>query len=102
MFPHKSSKKNHTKMKEQAEQLFCAVRNYSPFLRALSSRISSLNKICIVQCRDISFSYTDTLFICILHAPVDTITYIVHSETEVDNLSPFGVKCLVQCYVFGG
>lgn len=68
----------------------------------LSSRIFSLNKIYTVQYRYISFSYTDTLFICILHAPVDIITYIVHTETKVDNASPFGVKRLVQCYEFGG
>lgn len=89
-------------MKEQAEQLFCAVRNYSPFLRALFKDFKPKQNIYVVQYRDISFSSTDTLFICILHAPVDTITYIVHSETEVDNISPFGVKCLVQCYEFGG
>ena len=68
----------------------------------LSSRILSLNKIYIVQYRHISFRYIDTLFICILHAPLDIITYIVHTEMKVDNISPFGVKHLLQCYEFGG
>lgn len=68
----------------------------------LSSRLFSLNKIYIVQYRYISFRYTDTLFICILHAPVNIITYIVCTETKVDNIAPFGVKHLVQCYEFGG
>lgn len=32
--PKTMTQKTHTQMNEQDEQLFCTVRNYSPFLRA--------------------------------------------------------------------